>query len=58
MSFLEKKIIFPSTPVPGINNDQSLNQNFNDQRKIFNCYLEIPQNYQGFPKEVDQQGDF
>ena len=25
MSILEKKIIFPSTPVPGIDNDQSLN---------------------------------
>ena len=24
MSFFEEKIIFPSTPVPGINNDQSL----------------------------------
>ena len=24
MSFWEKKIVIPSTPVPGINNDQSL----------------------------------
>ena len=24
--FFEEKIIFPSTPVPGINNDQSLNE--------------------------------
>ena len=24
MSFGEKKIVIPSTPVPGINNDQSL----------------------------------
>ena len=41
--FFEEKIIFPSTPVPGINNDQSLKRNKGERKKLIleHCFSYI-----------------